>query len=58
MRGPADIYVAEIVRAVLGSQASQTKVADLARVRRIAEHLLQCEDAQAALRAKATVARA
>lgn len=52
MKGPVDIYVAEIARAVLGSQASQAKIADPARLRRIAEHLVQCEDAQAALRAK------
>ena len=52
MRGPVDIYVAEMARAVLGGQVSQVKIADPARLRRIAEHLVQCEDAHAALRAK------
>lgn len=52
MKGPVDIYVAEMTRAVLGAKASEAKVADPVRLRRIAEHLVQCEDAQAALRAK------
>jgi hypothetical protein len=52
MNNTARIYRAEILRAVQGMGASELKVADMARLNQIAEHLAHCEDAQAALRAK------
>lgn len=52
MKSPADIYRAEILRAVQGSRANPLKVADISRLNQIAEHLAQCEEAQTALRAK------
>jgi hypothetical protein len=52
MNNTARIYRAEILRAAFGTANSELKVADLARLNQIAEHLAQCEDAQAALRAK------
>lgn len=52
MKDTADIYSNVILRAVLGSRAHECKVADPARLRQIAEHLVECEDAKAALQAK------
>lgn len=52
MKGPVDVYRAEILRAVLGANASEAKVADPARLHRIATHLVDCEDARSILRAK------
>jgi hypothetical protein len=48
----AQIYRAEILRAVLGPRASELKVSDPARLTQIVEHMANCEEAQAALRAK------
>lgn len=48
----AEIYRAVILRAVLGPRASTTKVADLERLNRIADHLAECEEAQRILRRK------
>jgi hypothetical protein len=45
-------YRTEILRAVLGPRASELKADDLTRLNQIAEHLAQCEVAQAALRAR------
>jgi hypothetical protein len=45
-------YRAEILRAVLGPRASELKADDITRLNQIAEHLAQCEEAQAALRAR------
>jgi hypothetical protein len=52
MNTTAQIYRAEILRAVLGMRASELKAADLTRLNQIAEHLAHCEEAQTALRAK------
>jgi hypothetical protein len=52
MSGKADIYAAEIRRAVLGLNAGELKVDNPARLAQIAEHLALCEDAQTALRAR------
>jgi hypothetical protein len=52
MKGPIDVYRAEILRAVLGAHAHEAKVADPARLNRIAAHLVDCEDAKSILRAK------
>jgi hypothetical protein len=52
MKGPVDVYRAEILRAVLGAHAHEAKVADPARLNRIAAHLVDCEDAKSILRAK------
>jgi hypothetical protein len=52
MNTTAQIYRAEILRAVLGPRASELKVDNPARLAQIAEHLVHCEQAQAALRAK------
>jgi hypothetical protein len=48
----AGIYRAVILRAVLGSGYSTTKVADLKQLDRICEHLVDCEEAQRILRRK------
>jgi fructose 1,6-bisphosphatase len=52
MKGPADVYRAEILRAVLGDHANVCKVANIERLNQIAAHLVDCEDAKAILRAK------
>jgi len=52
MKGPADVYLAEILRAVLGDKANECKVADIERLNTIAAHLVDCEEAKAILRAK------
>jgi hypothetical protein len=52
MKGPADIYRAEILRAVLGDKANECKVVDMARLNTITAHLVDCEDAKAILRTK------
>jgi hypothetical protein len=52
MKGPADVYRAEILRAVLGDNANVCKVANIERLNQFAEHLVDCEDAKAILRAK------
>jgi hypothetical protein len=52
MKGPADVYRAEILRAVLGDKANDCKVVDIERLNTIAAHLVDCEDAKAILRAK------
>jgi hypothetical protein len=48
----ADIYRAEILRAVLGLHAHAAKVDNPERLRQIAEHLADSELAQSALQAK------
>jgi len=48
----ANIYQAEILRAVLGPNSHAGKVADPTRLRQIAEHLADSELAQSALQAK------
>jgi len=52
MSNIANIYQAEILRAVLGPNAHAGKIADPARLRQIAEHLADSELAQSALQAK------
>lgn len=52
MKGIADIYRAEIVRAVFGPGAHAAQIADPTRLAQIAEHLAGCEEAQAIIRAK------
>jgi hypothetical protein len=52
MKGPADVYRAEILRAVMGENANTCKVANIARLNQIAAHLVDCEDAKAILRSK------
>lgn len=52
MNNTARIYRAEILRAVLGPNASELKVDNPARLAQFAEHLAMCEEAQQALRAK------
>jgi hypothetical protein len=52
MKGPVDVYRAEILRAVLGSHANESKVANIERLNQIAAHLVDCEDAKSILRAK------
>lgn len=52
MKRIADIYQAEILRAVLGSHAHAGKVDNPERLRKIAEHLADSELAQSALQAK------
>lgn len=52
MKGPADIYRAEILRAVFGERANEAKVHDPARLSRVVENLVDCEDAKSILRAK------
>jgi fructose 1,6-bisphosphatase len=52
MKGPADVYRAEILRAVMGDHANVCKVANIERLNQIAAHLVDCEDAKAILRAK------
>jgi hypothetical protein len=48
----ANIYRAAIVRAVLGPNASELKVHDIARLNQFAEHLADCESARSAMHAK------
>ncbi|MGZ3307261.1 MAG: hypothetical protein ACXU85_01750 [Xanthobacteraceae bacterium] len=48
----ADIYRAVILRAVNGPRANVDKVEDLARLNRICDHLVDCEEAQRILRGK------
>src|SRR5205823_2195619 len=52
MNAAAIIYRAEIIRAVLGDRAHESKIADVHRLNQIAEHLAECEHAQTILRAK------
>ena len=52
MKSPADVYRAEILRAVLGDKANTCKVANVERLNQIAAHLVDCEDAKSILRAK------
>lgn len=52
MKGPVDVYRAEILRAVLGDKANESKVANFERLNQIAAHLVDCEDAKSILRAK------
>lgn len=52
MKTIADIYRAEILRAVLGPNASELKVADPARLAQIAARLAESEAAHGILRAK------
>lgn len=52
MNSTADIYTAEILRAVLGKGAGDMKVEDPARLAQIADHLAECEEAKRILRAK------
>ena len=52
MNNVARIYRAEILRAVLGDAANESKVANIERLNQIAEHLVDCEDAKSILRAK------
>ncbi|MEH6434304.1 hypothetical protein [Massilia sp. DD77] len=52
MNDTAHIYRAEILRAVFGPTAHETKAHDLHRLNQIAQHLADCEEAQAILRAK------
>jgi hypothetical protein len=52
MKGPIDVYRAEILRAVLGAGANESKVANIERLNQIAAHLVDCEDAKSILRAK------
>jgi hypothetical protein len=52
MKGPVDVYRAEILRAVLGDKANESKVANIERLTQIAAHLVDCEDAKSILRAK------
>ena len=52
MKGPADVYRAEILRAVMGEHANDCKVANIERLNQITEYLVDCEDAKAILRAK------
>ena len=52
MKGPVDVYRAEILRAVLGAGANESKVANIERLNQIAAHLVDCEDAKSILRAK------
>jgi hypothetical protein len=48
----AAIYRAVILRAVQGSGFNTAKVADLERLNRICDHLVDCEEAQRILRRK------
>jgi hypothetical protein len=48
----ADIYRAVILRAVQGPGFNSLKVADLERLNRICDHLVECEEAQRLLRRK------
>jgi fructose 1,6-bisphosphatase len=52
MKTPADVYRAEILRAVLGERANESRVANIERLNQIAAHLVDCEDAKMILRAK------
>jgi hypothetical protein len=52
MNDIARIYLAEILRAVLGPGAHAAKAVDLHRLNQIADHLAACEEAQTILRAK------
>jgi fructose 1,6-bisphosphatase len=52
MKGPVDVYRAEILRAVLGAGANESKVVNIERLNQIAAHLVDCEDAKSILRAK------
>lgn len=52
MNDTADIYRAEILRAVYGPTAHAAKVHDLHRLNQIAARLVDAEEAQSALRAK------
>jgi hypothetical protein len=52
MKGPVDVYRAEILRAVMGEHANTCKVANVERLNQIAAHLVDCEDAKSILRAK------
>lgn len=52
MKGPVDVYRAEILRAVMGDSANTCKVANIERLNQIAAHLVDCEDAKSILRAK------
>lgn len=52
MKGPRDVYRAEILRAVMGEHANTCKVANIERLNAIADHLVDCEDAKSILRAK------
>jgi hypothetical protein len=52
MSNIANIYAAEILRAVHGPRASDLKVADPVRLQQIAARLAESEEAHGALRAK------
>lgn len=52
MKTIADIYVAELLRAVFGPGSHSSKVDNPTRLRQIAEHLADSELAQSALQAK------
>jgi hypothetical protein len=48
----ADIYQAVILRAVNGLKANPLRVDDLARLKRICQHLADCEEAQRLMQRK------
>lgn len=52
MSSITDIYLAEILRAAVGTGAGSSSAADLTRLRQIAARLADCEEAQSILRAK------
>lgn len=52
MKGPADIYRAEILRAVLGPAANELRADDIARLNTYAERLADSEAALAAMQAR------